>query len=146
MVKPFQARQVRNKQGIVLFIVLGTIFIVIILGNIILSIILSQSRLTHHQISRIQAYYAAQAGINYALEMLRITPTKGGWSVGINCMPASPCTHAFSTGDFKPASIIGNSVSIIIRSPQSVNPGAPCFNPPGNSACVYASVDYTHTP
>ena len=70
-----QGAKLRDKEGVVLFVVLGTIFIVIILSAIILQIISSQSRLTHHQVSRIQAYYASQAGMVYALEELRI----GGW-------------------------------------------------------------------
>lgn len=65
----------QNKEGVVLFIVLGTLLVVVILANVVLSIILSQSRLTHHQVSRIQAYYAAQAGINYALEMIKLGNT-----------------------------------------------------------------------
>ena len=60
-----------NKRGIVLFIVLGTLLVVVSLATVILSLILSHSRLTHHQTSRIQAYYAALAGMNYALERLR---------------------------------------------------------------------------
>ena len=60
-----------GKRGVALFIVLGTILVVVILANIVLNIILSQSRLTHHQISRIRAYYASLAGMNYALEQLR---------------------------------------------------------------------------
>jgi hypothetical protein len=59
------------RRGVALFIVLGTILIVVILANVVLSIILSHSRLTHHQISRIRAHYAGLAGMNYALEQLR---------------------------------------------------------------------------
>ncbi|MCX5710326.1 MAG: hypothetical protein NT088_06385 [Candidatus Omnitrophica bacterium] len=62
----------KNNKGIVLFIVLGTILVIIVLANILLGLITSQSRITHHQVSRIQAFYAAQAGLNYAREMLRI--------------------------------------------------------------------------
>jgi type II secretory pathway pseudopilin PulG len=61
-----------NRKGMILFIVLGTIMVVSILSTVILRIILTQSRLTHHQLSRIQSQYAAKAGINYALEMLRV--------------------------------------------------------------------------
>jgi hypothetical protein len=35
----------------------------------------SQSTLTQHQIRRIQAYYASQAGVNYVLEALRLNDT-----------------------------------------------------------------------
>lgn len=61
----------RNKKGVLLFIVLGTIIVVATLSTVILRIILSQSRLTHHQVSRIQAQYAAKAGVIYALDKLR---------------------------------------------------------------------------
>jgi hypothetical protein len=60
-----------NKKGVLLFIVLGTIIVVAALSTVILRIILSQSRLTHHQVSRIQSQYAAKAGLNYALDKLR---------------------------------------------------------------------------
>jgi len=56
----------------VLLIVLGTILIVASLATSILSLILSHARLTYHQTSRIQAYYASMAGINYGLEKLRL--------------------------------------------------------------------------
>jgi Tfp pilus assembly protein PilX len=68
------------RRGVALFIVLGTILIVVILANVVLNIILSQSRLTHHQISRIRAYYAGLAGMNYALEQLRT----GAWVYSSN--------------------------------------------------------------
>lgn len=45
--------------------------VVATLSTVILRIILTQSRLTHHQVSRIQAQYAAKAGIVYALNKLR---------------------------------------------------------------------------
>lgn len=64
--------KIQVKKGVVLLIVLGTILLVVILANIILSTMSSQSRLTHHQVSRIQAYYAAMAGINYAFESIRL--------------------------------------------------------------------------
>jgi len=60
-----------NNKGVILFIVLATVMIVIVLAGVILSIISSQSRLTHHQVSRIKAYYAGKGIMNYALEKLR---------------------------------------------------------------------------
>lgn len=60
-----------DKRGFILFIVLSTVLIVAMLAGVILSMISSQSRLTHHQVSRIQAYYAAKAGMNLAFERLR---------------------------------------------------------------------------
>jgi len=70
-----------HKKGIMLFMVLSTIMVVVALANIILILVSSQSRLTQHQTGRIQAHYAAQAGIQYAIEMLRLGPAGGGWSV-----------------------------------------------------------------
>ena len=60
-----------NKKGAILFIVLAVIIIVVILSGVILSIVSSQSRLTHHQVSRIKAYYASKGIMNYAMEKLR---------------------------------------------------------------------------
>ena len=61
----------KKEKGIILFIVLGTILLAVLLANAILSIVSSHSRLTQHQVSRIQAYYAAQAGVNLAMYHLR---------------------------------------------------------------------------
>lgn len=60
-----------HEKGVVLLIVIATIMVIVILSGAILSIISSQSRLTHHQISRIKAYYAGKGIMNYAQDMLR---------------------------------------------------------------------------
>ena len=60
-----------HKKGVILFIVVGVIMVVAILSTVILRVIANQSRLTHHQVSRIQAQYAAKAGVIYALDKLR---------------------------------------------------------------------------
>lgn len=60
-----------GQRGTVLFMVLGFFLLVVILANLILNLTLSQARLTHHEISRTKAYYAASGVMNYALEMLR---------------------------------------------------------------------------
>jgi len=134
-----ESKQKQDKKGIVLLIVIGTVFIVIFLANVVLNIITSHSRLTHHQVSRIQAYYASMAGVNYALERLRV----GTWNTG-SCPDATPCTVPFDLpNDFKPASI--QSVAIVIRPPQSANPSNPCYKPPGNSPCVSATANYAYT-
>lgn len=61
----------RNKKGVILFIVIGVIMVTIALSVVILRIISNQARLTHHQLSRIQAQYFAKAGVIYALDKLR---------------------------------------------------------------------------
>ena len=61
----------RDKRGVILFIVIGVIMVVVILSTVILRVIANQSRLTHHQVSRIQAQYAARSGVIFALDKLR---------------------------------------------------------------------------
>jgi Tfp pilus assembly protein PilX len=132
-----------NNKGVVLFVVLGVIIIVTTLSTVILRLMLSQSRLTHHQVSRIQAQYAAKAGMVFALEKLRT----GDWVAGANCTEGSPCTMTFSSGDFVPAVLVSpsNGVSIIIRQPQTVNSSLPCYDPPGGSDCVSVTATYTYS-
>ncbi len=60
-----------RKKGAILFIVIAALLMVSILATVILRIISNQSRLSHHQVSRIQGQYAAKAAINYALDKLR---------------------------------------------------------------------------
>lgn len=74
-----------------MLIVLGTLLMVIVLANIILGLISSQSRLTHHQVSRIKSSYLAQGMLNYANEMLR----KGSWAAN----PASNATIKYACID-----------------------------------------------
>lgn len=134
-------RQKQNKKGVVLLVVMGTVFIVIFLANVVLRIIGSQSRLTHHQVSRIQAYYASMAGVNYALERLRT----GTWNAN-SCPDTSSCKLSVLDSNF--SATFPNSVSevnIVITPPQSTNPNAPCYNPPGNTACVDVTTDYAYT-
>ncbi len=64
-------RSYPDKRGVALFITLAAVAIVIILANVVINIMSTQGRLTHHQVTRIQAYYAAQAGMVYTLEMLK---------------------------------------------------------------------------
>lgn len=65
-----------NNRGVALLLVFTTLIIVVILTNVGLRLILNQQRLTHHQVSRIRAYYASLAGMNLALEKLRL----GQWA------------------------------------------------------------------
>ena len=69
----------RDKSGIILFIVIGIIMVVVILSAVILRIITSHAILTHHQVTRIQALYAAKAGVIYALDKLRRNDDLVNW-------------------------------------------------------------------
>jgi hypothetical protein len=75
-----------NSKGVTLILVLAFILAVVVLANIALVIIGSQARFTQHKVGRIQASYAAQAGINYALEKLRL----GDWGIGSYCIVTKP--------------------------------------------------------
>lgn len=66
----------RSSKGVALFIVLGIIMLVVVLAAVVLRVTATQSRLTHHQIERIRAYYADKAGMNLAFYKLRT----GAWS------------------------------------------------------------------
>ena len=125
-----------KKKGVVLLIVLGTLLVVVILANVILNIILSQSRLTHHQVSRIQAYYAAQAGMNLALENLRV----GAWTYPNNCLNPGDC---LVTDTAFPASI--QSVEVIFCPAGLLCAGSStvCTPPANLTFCVTTSVNYT---
>lgn len=105
-----------NKRGVVLFIVLATLMIVIVLANVILNIMSSQSRLTHHQVSRIQSYYAAQAGMNLALERLRT----GNWIEGSYCLgPTQASCSGFPAANTVVDSDIPYPVNITITAPDA---------------------------
>lgn len=82
-----------NKKGVVLYFVLGVLFVVVLLANIVLNFVSSQSRLTSHQVKRVQAYYAAQAGVNYATEQLRLGNYTSGGTLKI-CGPNYSTTHS----------------------------------------------------
>jgi len=86
--------------------VLGMLLVVMVLANVVIRMMLSQSRLTRHQVGRIQAYYATWAGINYAIEQLRL----GNWH------PGETHTLPFNSDDFYPASIINKQVLITLTS------------------------------
>jgi Tfp pilus assembly protein PilX len=60
-----------GKKGIALYLVLAILIVVVILANVFLSLVVSQSRLSTHEAKRVQAYYAAQAGLYYAMDQLR---------------------------------------------------------------------------
>lgn len=146
-----------NKKGVAMFMVLATILVVVVLANVVLSIISSQSRLTRHEVSRVQAYYAAQAGLIYTMEKIRINdwPFSGGVDryycmaltsggpgqcidVGVpdNIIPFDAgVTRAYDPGTGLQGSY---KVQVKVYADGTGNPV-----PPANTRCVEAKVDYT---
>ena len=132
-----------NRRGVILFIVLGTIIIVVTLSTIILRIALNQSRLTHHQVSRIQAQYVAKAGIVYALEMLRTNT----WAYSpINSCPDP--TGCVITDPSFPASVVSRQFRVIFCPSGSVCQSVPdaCTPPTGYNFCINSTAVFTYTP
>lgn len=128
-----------------MLMVLTTLLVAAILGAILMNFMASQARLTHHQVSRIQAYYAAYAGMNYAYERLRT----GTWTAGPpggNCNAGAPC-H-LNTLDLNFTATFPGSISDVEITLVPINT-APCINPPvpaGINACISSQAIYTYTP
>lgn len=149
-----------NPKGVVLFIVLAVLMIVIILASIILSIMSSQFRLTHHQVSRIQAHYASLAGINLAYDMLSqadnnvgnwpqpATVTPGLFYTRFLCRTVSSdanCNTADAIIDANiPASI--KVVQVTVTDKTAASPPRPCNPPQDSQICIDATATYTYQP
>jgi Tfp pilus assembly protein PilX len=122
-----------DKKGVALMMVLVILLVVVILANVLLTIITSQARLTHHQVSRLRAYYVAQAGMNLALENLRT----GAWTApGTYQLCRSGCTPPNVTDSEMPYNVtiaIGN---------QIIDPS----NPLRGTYPINLTVNYTYTP
>lgn len=149
-------RKEEGRKGIALLIVLTTILVVVILGNVVLRLVLNQSRLTHHQTSRIQAYYASMAGVNLAWDRL-IAGNDAAWPVPTAVNPTTkyisrtasctaPCANPIVDPDL-PNAI--RWVRVVIRTPDSsgcTTPPPACCPPTGIPFCIQATTDYTYTP
>lgn len=140
-----------KKRGVVLFIVLAALMVVIVLANIILSIMSSQSRLTHHEVSRIQAYYASFAGMNLAYDGLRT----GNWTmpaVGTSydtylCRATTSNVNCAST-PVAPAPAVTIDANIpevieMVRIRVAERTAAGCNEPAGSQVCINATATYT---
>lgn len=134
-------KTLRCKKGAALFVVLGTLLIITVLANVALTLIANQSRLTHHQLSRIQAYYAGMAGINLAYQMM---------FRGDSCWPI-PAAGASYSRTICPTCNTGcnvvetqfphtiNSVTVLVQGRNLCNPTPPT----GVPSCISSTVDYT---
>ena len=123
-----------DRKGAAFFIVLAAIFTVILLAGIMLTLMSSHSRLTHHQVSRIQAYYAAMAGVNYALDRLS-NGTDSEWPV------SGGYTRTMCRGDCNITD--PNLPPSVVEVNISVGTAGSCL---GGTTCVNATANYTYTP
>lgn len=129
-----------RKKGLAFFMVLALIIMASILAAVILSLIQNQHRLTLHQISRIQAYYASLGAVNFAFDKIRIGDAN--WPI-----PASDATYTHNlcrgcsaVGDINepdlPMSV--QSVAIVVAGENR------CSHPPGIPVCISATATYTY--
>ena len=116
-----------------MILILGVILVVVWLANIALVLISSQSRFTHHQVSRIQAFYAAQAGINYALERIR--------EGDANWIPASGETITKDLCNQSSCDVEDSEIPFYVE----ISIGPPGSGP-GNTTPVSATATYTYSP
>lgn len=124
-------RNLIGYKGVALFLVMLVIFITVLLGNVILVLFSSQSRLTHHQISRIQALYAIRAAMNYTFEKLRI----GDWPQGTK-VNYSFCQSGCDVNDSDLPHAV-NRVDIIVGAIDSGLPG---------TRKITITANYTYSP
>lgn len=129
---------VRNQKGAALLIILGALLVLVILANAAISIILSQSRLTHHQVSRIQAYYAAFGAINYAFDKLRTNSDPVNWPSPATSYSRTFCRSGCTVNDVDlPAPI--NQITVTVAALGQ----AGCLTTPNNvPVCLHATADY----
>lgn len=129
----------------VLFIVLAFFLVVMLIANLTMRFISSQSRLTHHSVSRIQAEYAAKAALLYAYDMLR----RGTWVVTAAqpsrtyylCRSASGCPGVASQQILDPSFPLSiHHVYINVTRADGVT----CIPPAGSgsTACITARAEY----
>jgi len=130
-----------TKKGIALFMVLGTLLVVTTLAFVILNIILSHPRLTQHQVGRIQAYYAAQAGINYAIEKLRLGAanwTSTGWFQRRMCWTTGATTPCPNASDILEVDL-PRTIEYVEITVWTVNSGL------NNTRTITSKTSYTYT-
>jgi len=142
--------------------VLVIILVVIALAQGVLSIILNQSRLTHHNVSRIGAYYAAMAGVNYALDRLRnndpnwipASPSTAVWHYMCRDVSVAPCLNDAASIDEPNLSSAIQFVLVrvavagapVVNNPADTTPPpwSECNPPAGVNTCVNARAVYTY--
>lgn len=127
----------KDNKGVILVMVLAVVLVIVTLANIVVAFISSQTRLTSHQMARIQAYYAARAGMFLAIDKLR----EGDWNPNlpldycINCTAGAPPPRRYSDPNIPYA--------VIIELTPAGNPGCNIPPAPPGGACIVSRVDYS---
>ncbi len=119
-----------NNRGVILITVVIFVMIISILAASVLYIMTNDARLAEYNIRRIQSNYAAQTGIQYYLEQLKIGPAPPNPLLGYNV-------------DVGGGVIV--PVDIYMYNPPSTDPTCPtCECPQGDQApaCIKAIANY----
>ncbi len=128
--------------------VLGVIIFAVTLGSVVLNIVLSNTALSRKHVGRVQAYYAALAGMNYGYERLCRNDDSTNWP-----MPASGssytnyiCNNSFHSC---PGYVVNDETlvkaidKIAITVGERSNPVCVSHSPPvGVDACIVVKVTY----
>jgi len=139
----------RAQKGVVLLIVLGTVLVVTVLASAVLAVVNNQTRLTHHQVSRIKAYYASLGIMNLALENLRKSVSGGGWdphptNYRYACFPSLGCIDGVTRDyDLPDDPDIPYKVQVKIYPQGTVAAGSPIGS---GVTQIEIKTDYTYTP
>lgn len=134
----------RNNRGVALFIVLSIIIVVMVLTVVILRIISNQSRLTHHQVSRIRAFYADKAAMNLAFDKLRTGAwTQNPTSIVYYCINGKVDAAVTCSDTFTDSSIVDDS-----GNPRNIQIAVHPAGGSGISNCSKLEIKttYTYTP
>ncbi|MFA5093448.1 MAG: hypothetical protein WC543_05885 [Candidatus Omnitrophota bacterium] len=132
----------RNKKGVIFFIVISVVVIASLLAIAVLRVVSNQARLTHHQLSRIQAQYAAKAAVILALDKLRQNDVNWGSGVLTKRMCKSTTTApGCDAADVILDSDLPNSIQWVDITVEA----APGTGPSGTRR-VSAKTTYTYTP
>jgi type II secretory pathway component PulK len=121
----------------VLLVTLFIVLIAVILAQVMLSILRSHSRLSHHQVSRIQAQYAAMAGVVYAYDSLR-----SGHLSSSDCPEGNSNPKCRVDDNNFPVCIKDKRVKIILCPAGATCAGKTC--PVSNNLCIYSTAEYTY--
>lgn len=130
---------IKNKKGILFVMVLAAVIVALTLGAIFLTFFTSESKVTHHQLSRIQAYYVAMAGVNYAFERI----WNGSWQPS-TC--PSPTGCVINDTNFPNSTHQQFRVIFCPAGSTCAGSNQPCTTPQGINYCIYSTVNYTFTP
>ena len=134
-------KQGSHARGVALYLVISSLFIALILSSVILRTVLNQTRLTHHGVSRIQAYYASYGALNYSFAKIREgvwpIPALGSAAVSYTMCRRNSlgvCTCNYCDDE------IAMPISVIVITFDNSNTG------PNNTLRVSASATYTYIP